>query len=107
MNIFGVPFTFLPHESQDGPPPPPPPPKTKIEPFIEKREYEINWPNIIRIDHLYRPLLKLDISSIKPLELNAYDTSTLAELAPIVEGKPDVTKISEIHLEALGRNFGF
>ena len=29
VNIFGVPFTFLPHEAQDGPPPPPPPPKTK------------------------------------------------------------------------------
>ena len=24
VNIFGVPFTFLPHEAQDGPPPPPP-----------------------------------------------------------------------------------
>ncbi|MDP6719497.1 MAG: hypothetical protein QGF59_12640, partial [Pirellulaceae bacterium] len=26
VNIFGVPFTFLPHEGGDGPPPPPPPP---------------------------------------------------------------------------------
>ena len=34
VNIFGVPFTFLPHESQDGPPPPPPSPKTRIEPLI-------------------------------------------------------------------------
>ena len=33
VNIFGVPFTFLPHEGGDGPPPPPPPPKTKIEPL--------------------------------------------------------------------------
>ena len=29
VNIFGVPFTFLPHEAQDGPPPPPPPPKNQ------------------------------------------------------------------------------
>ena len=30
VNIFGVPFTFLPHEGgTDGPPPPPPPAKTK------------------------------------------------------------------------------
>ncbi|MFH1006367.1 MAG: type III restriction endonuclease subunit R, partial [Candidatus Latescibacterota bacterium] len=28
VNIFGVPFTFLPHEGGDGPPPPPPLPKT-------------------------------------------------------------------------------
>lgn len=105
VNIFGVPFTFLPHESQDGPPPPPPPPKTRIEPVKEKQHYEINWPNIIRIDHVYKPELKLDMNLVKILELNASDTATLAELAPIVEGKPDVTKISEINLEGLGQKY--
>jgi type III restriction enzyme len=37
--------------------------------------------------------------------LSAYNTATLAELAPIVEGKPDVTQISTIDLEDLGRKF--
>ena len=105
VNIFGVPFTFLPHEAQDGPPPPPPAPKTKIEPVIEKREFEISWPNIIRIDHIYRQELKLDFAKIKPLELDALKTPTLAEVAPIVEGKPDVTKLSEIDLEELASKF--
>lgn len=105
VNIFGVPFTFLPHEAQDGPPPPPPAPKTKIEPVIEKREFEVSWPNIIRIDHVYRQELKLDFAKVKPLELDALKTPTLAEVAPIVEGKPDVTKLSEIDLEELGRKF--
>src|SRR3990167_3196961 len=105
VNIFGVPFTFLPHESKDGPPPPPPPPKTRIEPVKEKQHYEINWPNIIRIDHVYKPGLKLDMNLVKILELNASDTATRAELAPIVEGKPDVTKISEINLEGLGQKY--
>ena len=54
VNIFGVPFTFLPHESPDGPPPPPQPPKTIVEPVKEKQQFEISWPNIIRIDHVYR-----------------------------------------------------
>ncbi|MEK6672057.1 MAG: DEAD/DEAH box helicase family protein [Nitrospirota bacterium] len=57
VNIFGVPFTFLPHESTDGPPPPPPSPKTKIEPVKEKVQFEIRWPNIIRINHSYKPTL--------------------------------------------------
>ena len=105
VNIFGVPFTFLPHESQDGPPPPPPPPKTKIEPVKETQHYEISWPNIIRVDHIYMPGLKLDMDKVKPLELNASETATLAELAPIVEGRPDVTKISEINLESLGQKY--
>ena len=105
VNIFGVPFTFLPHETQDGPPPPPPSPKTRIEPVIEKQKYEITWPNVIRIEHTYRPVLKLDIERVKPLGLNAYETVTLAELAPIIEGKPDVTKISEIDLKGLAQKF--
>ena len=105
VNIFGVPFTFLPHEKHDGPPPPPPSPKTRIEPVIEKQKYEISWPNIIRIDHVYKPELQLDIAKVKTLGLNANETATLADLAPIIDGKPDVTKISTIDLEDLGRKF--
>jgi type III restriction enzyme len=105
VNIFGVPFTFLLHESTDGPPPPPPPPKREVKPVSEKKEFEISWPNVIRIDHSYKPVLELDVSAVKTLTLNAYDTATLAELAPIVEGKPDISKISAIDLEGLGKKF--
>jgi type III restriction enzyme len=105
VNIFGVPFTFLPHESKDGPPPPPPKPKTRIEPVIDKSQFEISWPNVIRVEHVFKPVLKLDMNRVPPLELSAYDTATLAELAPMVEGKPDVTRISTIDLEDLGRKF--
>jgi type III restriction enzyme len=105
VNIFGVPFTFLPHEGGDGPPPPPPPPKTRIEPLTEKVGFEISWPNIIRIDHVYRPRLHLDLDRVKPLEINSADIATVAELAPVVEGKPDITRLSEIDLESLGKKF--
>ncbi|MBL7179936.1 MAG: DEAD/DEAH box helicase family protein [Desulfobacterales bacterium] len=105
VNIFGVPFTFLPHESKDGPPPPPPTPKTRIEPVVEKQQFEISWPNIIRVEHTYKPVLTLDMGNVPLLALSAYNTATLAELAPIVEGKPDVTQISRIDLEDLGRKF--
>ena len=37
------------------------------------------------------------------MKLDAYDNITLAELAPSVDGKPDVTKIKAIDLEDLGR----
>ncbi len=104
VNIFGVPFTFLPHESTDeNGPPPPPTPKTAIEPVAEKKEFEIRWPNVIRIDRVYRPRLSLNWGQVQPLELNAFETAQIAELAPIIDGKPDVTKISQIDLEKLGR----
>lgn len=105
VNIFGVPFTFLPHESKDGPLPPPPSPKSRIEPTPEKQQYEISWPNIIRIDHVYRPTLSLDMEKVSILELNAKETPTLADMAPIIDGKPDVTKITTIDLEELGKRF--
>jgi type III restriction enzyme len=105
VNIFGVPFTFLPHEGGDGPPPPPPPPKTAIKPVAEKAAFAISWPNVVRIDHIYRPQLSLDWHKVKPLELDASQTAQVAELAPIVEGKPDVTKIAAIDLERLAQEF--
>lgn len=105
VNIFGVPFTFIPHESNEETTPPPPQPKTEIKPDPEKQQFEITFPNIIRVDYIYKPELKLNLTQVKPLELDAFDNSTLAELAPIVDGKPDVTKIKGIDLEDLGRKF--
>jgi type III restriction enzyme len=105
VNIFGVPFTFLPHEGGDGPPPPPLPPPMRIEPMPEKKDFEISWPNIIRIDHEYRPKLSLDVAQVRPFALDANDTATRAEMAPMLEGKPNLTKLTEIDLEGLGRKF--
>ncbi len=105
VNIFGVPFTFLPHESAEGTIPEPPQPKTAIEPVADKVQFEISWPYVIRIDHLYRPRLTLDWQRLKPLELDASLTAKIAELAPIVAGKPDVSKIEAIDLEKLAYEF--
>ncbi len=105
VNIFGVPFTFLPHEGgQDGPPPPPAP-KTAVEPDPAKAEFEIRWPNVVRIDHVFQPTLALDWSKVRPLELDAAKMTQVVDLAPILEGKPDITKISRIELERLAREF--
>jgi len=105
VNIFGVPFTFLPHEGGEGGPPPPPTPKTPVEPDPAKAEFEIRWPNVVRIDRVFQPTLMLDWSKVRPLELDAAQTAQVAELAPILGGKPDVTKISRIELERLARDF--
>lgn len=104
VNIFGVPFTFLPHEGGDGPPPPPPPPKTKIEPVKEKIEHEISWPNILRIDHVYRPVLQLDWSKVRTLEIDPYESITEAELAAIIAGKANDKVKSLIGLERIAED---
>lgn len=101
VNIFGVPFTFLPHEGGDGTPPPPPKPKTKIEPRKEKVQHEIVFPNVIRIDHVYKPQLKLDWDKIKTLEIDPYESITEAELSAIIGGKPNPKVKSMIGLEQI------
>lgn len=105
VNIFGVPFTFLPHEGgQDGPPPPPTP-KTAVEPDPAKLEFEISWPNVVRIERVYQPKLTMDWSKVPILELDASQTAKVAEIAPILAGKPDWTKIDRIELEKLALEF--
>jgi len=105
VNIFGVPFTFLPHEGGEDGPPSPPSPKTAVEPDPAKAEFAIQWPNVVRIERVFQPVLTLDWSKARPLELNAAQTTQVAELAPMLEGKPDVTKIERIALERLAREF--
>jgi Type III restriction enzyme, res subunit len=105
VNVFGIPFSFLPHEG-DTAPRPPTPPKTRIEALKEREaEFAISWPNIIRIDRTYKRKLVLDLETVEALPLNAAETTQLAELAPVVAGQPDFSKISEIDLQRLAERF--
>jgi type III restriction enzyme len=101
VNIFGVPFAFMPHESPKDTTVKPTAPKQRIQPISEKSEFEIRFPNVLRIEQKYKPVLKLDLDKVEVLTLNAYDTREIAELAPVIEGKHDVTRLSEIDLETL------
>jgi type III restriction enzyme len=105
VNIFGIPFTFLPHEGSEGGPPPPPTPKTEIKPLPEKIEYQITWPNVIRVDHEMRPRLALELGQVGRLELDASKTALTAEMAAIIEGKPHLDQLTEIELTRLGQRF--
>jgi type III restriction enzyme len=101
VNIFGIPFTVLPHESDEGGPPNPPQPKTQIEPLAEKSDYRISFPNIVRIDRKFKPALSVDIDKIEMLALEASETRLRADLAPIVDGQTDLLKCTEIDLQKL------
>ncbi|RNJ76725.1 MAG: type III restriction endonuclease subunit R [Nitrosopumilus sp. H13] len=103
VNVFGVPFTFLPHEGGDGTPPPPTMPTTTIEPDPDKAEHRISWPNIERIDVDFLPQLAVDWEKIKTLELRSDGISTTVGMAQVLAGKPHVDKMSEIDLHELNK----
>ncbi len=108
VNIFGVPFTFLPHESGDGPPPPPPEAGDWVEPMAERaKDFEIRWPNILKIEPQYRTRLSLDLTKVPVLELRASECITKAELGFVVDGKADLTRLSEIDLQEIAHRFRF
>jgi len=106
VNVFGVPFSFLPHEAPgDTGPPLPPTPTTTVEPVPEKAHCEIRWPNLVRIEHVLRPRLELDIDDLEQLTLDASQTPMTADMAPIVEGKPHLAQVASVNLEKLAREY--
>lgn len=101
VNIFGIPFSFLPHESDEAGTPRTTPPKTQVEALKERAKYEISWPNIIRIDREFKPKLSIDLNKIDTLELEASETRLKADMAPIIDGKTDLALCTQIDLEKL------
>lgn len=101
VNIFGIPFRFLPTEGDGSDGVTPPKPKTQIEALPERSKYQISWPNIIRFDRVWRQELSIDFDDVKELVLDATDTRIRAEIAPIVDGNTDLTQCTEIDLEKL------
>jgi type III restriction enzyme len=103
VNIFGVPFTFLPHEGagEDGEVKPEAP-KTRIESLPERSAYEIRWPRVARIERRTGHTLTLDLNAVEPLVIRAANFPMTAELAPVLDGKAfdqlatlDLQKIAE------------
>lgn len=103
VNVFGVPFSFLPHAESESSPPPPPPKQT-IMPDAEKTAFALQWPNIVRIQRELSSELTLNAEKAEPLTLHAADTPQLAEIAPTVGGAPDISNINNIDLEDLRRD---
>lgn len=101
VNIFGVPFTFLPHEGSTDSPPPPTSPQTRIEPDPNKIEFQISWPNILKIERTYSPKLTIDWKNVSTLQIRP-DVAKIVEMAQVIDGKPATDKTTDIDLERLG-----
>lgn len=104
VNIFGIPFSFLPHESDETTGPTPPKPKIQVEALPERIGYEITWPNILRIDRVFKQKLSIDVKEVPELLLDASQTRLRADLAPVLDSQTDLTKCTEIDLQKLDKD---
>lgn len=104
VNIFGVPFSFLPNEGTDGVAPPPPSAQTRVEVLPEKANHEISFPNVLRIEYKRKIAFSTTIDSIKPLVIDGSKTDTYAELAAVIEGKTTNT-LSKITLQEIAEKY--
>jgi len=100
VNIFGVPFSFIPHEGGTVNPRPPRP-KVPVEPVKEKVDYEISFPNILRVDMIYRSKLELNFAEIPILELDPDSVITKAEFAGVLQGDVRPGAMSEVDLKKM------
>ncbi len=98
VNVFGIPFAFLPSEEAGGVVRPTSS-KHPVFPKKERKKYEITIPNIVRIDHNIKPVLSVNFDQVEPLEIS--NIRTMAELAPLINGQPDYDKITTIDLQKL------
>jgi type III restriction enzyme len=104
VNIFGVPFSFIPHEGGVTVPRPPKP-KYQIEPTNEKIDFKISFPNILRIDTIYKSSLSINYEAIKPIILDPDNIITEAELAGIIQNNVIPAALTDIDLKEYSERF--
>ena len=104
VNVFGVPFNFLPQEG-NGEPPPPPKPRIVVESLPERREFEIVWPNVLRVDQVVKSVLTADWGKVPVLKLHPELTPTAAQMAPVLGGVEDWSKVTGLDLKGIAERF--
>ncbi len=103
VNVFGIPFSFLPFEgdgtstASTGPTKP----SVLIQPDDQKIDHRIDFPDINTIQAVIKPQLVLDWHNVQPLTLNSSVVITKADLEGIIEGKPSLKAYSEIELQKM------
>lgn len=101
VNVFGVPFSFLPLEGDAATSATPTPPTTIIQPMTDRVEYEVRWPNIERVQPEFGHRLTLDHSMIAAIRLDPTVVSTHAQLGALMDGRPNLDARKDILLRDL------
>ncbi|RJP40422.1 MAG: type III restriction endonuclease subunit R [Desulfobacteraceae bacterium] len=105
VNVFGVPLSIFLKAGEGGEAPPPPRASKQIEVAPGRNQYEIRWPNLLRIETVLKPTLTIDWNLVKPLTIDPSQTPVYAEIAPALAGYANLDQVSAIDLEKAAGEF--
>lgn len=105
VNVFGVPLSIFQDVGEEGVAPPPPKPSVRIEVEPNRNQYEIRWPNVLRIESVLKRELVMDWSKVEVLKLDPMNTPLSADVAPSLTSAPNLAMVSEIDLEKATEDF--
>ena len=103
VNVFGIPFEFLPHEGV-GESTSIVKPKTMVSVVPGREAYEITWPNVLRINSRERTKLRFNADEVPPLQLDTSRIIDKAGLASVKDSKTDEDILSKIDLRDLEKD---
>lgn len=105
VNVFGVPLSIFQDTGEGGEAPPPPKPSIRIEVEPNRNQYEIRWPNVLRIESVLKRKLVMDWNKVEVLTLDPMNTPLSADVAPSLTSAPNLAMVSEIDLEKATEDF--
>lgn len=105
VNVFGVPLSIFQDVGEEGVAPPPPKPSVRIEVEPNRNQYEIRWPNVLRIESVLKRELVMDWTKVEVLTLDPMNTPLSADVAPSLTSAPNLAMVSEIDLEKATEDF--
>jgi type III restriction enzyme len=105
VNVFGVPLSVFVDVPEGGEAPPPPKKSTQIESLTARAEFEVKWPNILRVDSIVQPTLVVDWAKVPVVTLDPSQTPIAVEIAPAVGGAANMAQVERIDLEQIPEEF--
>ena len=105
VNVFGVPLSIFQDTGEGGEAPPPPKPSVRIEVEPNRNQYEIRWPNVLRIESVLKRELVMDWNKVEVLTLDPMQTPLTADVAPSLTSAQNLAMVSEIDLEKATEDF--
>jgi len=106
VTVFGIPFSFLPIEGKEGPGPGPEKPKTFVSALQQKKQYQILFPNILRIQKETEYFVDIDWGKTEKLSLSPTENPVWVQVAPTID-RPDLSQSQKMDSiqEYLGKDY--